>query len=116
MSAVPASTPSLQVAVLQSAGVPAEPEANLGLLESACAQSARAGDRLLVTPELFLSGYFIGDAVGRLACRRDGHTLARVAAMARRHGLALCVGYPERDGDAVYNAAVLLGPDGAAAL
>jgi len=112
VSAVPASTPSLQVAVLQSEGVSGAPEANLAILEHTCGECARAGDRLLVTPELFLSGYFIGDAVGRLACSRDGDTMARVAAMARRHGIALCVGYPERDGDAVYNAVVLLGPDG----
>ncbi|NEA38623.1 nitrilase-related carbon-nitrogen hydrolase, partial [Streptomyces sp. SID11385] len=38
---------------------------------------------------------------------------AGLAALARRHGLAVLAGYPERAGSATYNSALLVGPDGA---
>jgi len=106
------SGPSLAVAVLQCRGADGDPQANLALLDEACARAARQGARLLVTPELFLSGFYIGNEVARLATPRDGAPIRDLAGMARRHGVGLCVGYPERAGEAVHNAAVLVHPDG----
>lgn len=103
---------ALQVAILQCEGSPGEPEANLALLDAACAQSVAAGDTLLVTPELFLSGYNIGPEAGRLAVCRDDPLLARLSELSSRHGIGLCVGYPERAEGAVYNSALLIEPGG----
>jgi predicted amidohydrolase len=63
---------------------------------------------------MFLSGYNIGaEQASRLAEVADGPALARVAAIARDRSIALLVGYPERgEGNAIYNAARLIGRDG----
>ncbi|MBH5337995.1 carbon-nitrogen hydrolase family protein [Streptomyces pactum] len=104
--------PPLRTALLQSSGHPGDTAANLAVLGEAVAAAAAAGARLLVTSELFLTGYAIGDGVHRLAEAADGPSARAVAALAAEHGVAVVYGYPERDGDAVYNAAQVIGPDG----
>lgn len=105
--------PSLRTALLQSSGRPGVVTENLKTLEEAAARAAGAGARLLVTSELFLTGYAIGDAVPELAEPADGPGAEAVAEIAVRHGLAVLYGYPERDGERIFNAAQLIGPDGA---
>jgi predicted amidohydrolase len=65
---------------------------------------------------MFTSGYGLTpDQVSRLAEDAGGPTDTAVAEIARRHGLAIAYGHPERaDGGGVYNAATLVGPDGVA--
>lgn len=73
---------------------------------------ARAGARLLVLPELFLPGYNRPDLHSALAQPRDGEWMARLRGMAADAGCGLCLGWAERDGNRVYNAATTIGPDG----
>ncbi|CAM5480843.1 carbon-nitrogen hydrolase family protein [Streptomyces fumanus] len=103
----------MRTALLQSSGRPGSPAENLTALDAAAGRAAAAGAGLLVTSELFLTGYAIGDAVGRLAETADGEAADAVAEIAGRHGLAVAYGYPERDGDAVYNSVQLISADGA---
>ncbi len=105
--------PPLRTALLQSSGRPGSVDANLKVLDEAAGRAAAAGAGLLVCPEMFLTGYAIGADVHRLAEPADGEAADAVADIAVRHGLAIHYGYPERDGDAVYNSAQLIGPDGA---
>lgn len=103
----------LPIAIQQGpAGLPASTADGLAALDAAAARAAAAGARLLVTPELSLTGYALGDAVADRAEPADGPAARAVAAIAARHRIALVHGYPERDGDAVYNAVRLTGPDG----
>ncbi|QDY75839.1 carbon-nitrogen hydrolase family protein [Streptomyces qinzhouensis] len=104
--------PPLRTALLQSSGTLGSVEANLAALDTAAARAAAAGARLLVTSELFLTGYAIGDRVPRLAEPADGPAAAAVAEIAARHGLAVAYGYPERAGDLVHNSVQLVGADG----
>ncbi|MEU3050804.1 carbon-nitrogen hydrolase family protein [Streptomyces sp. NPDC006984] len=104
--------PPLRTALLQSSGRPGDVTANLKVLDEAAARAAEARAGLLVCPELFLTGYAIGDAVPRLAEPADGPGAAAVAEIAVRHGLAVHYGYPERSGELVHNSAQLIGPDG----
>ncbi|QIB35969.1 carbon-nitrogen hydrolase family protein [Ancylobacter pratisalsi] len=106
----------MRIALWQTAGDGANrPAANLDLLEAAAARAAAGGADLLLAPEMFLSGYNIGPAeADRLAEPANGPSAQRAADIARRHGLALCYGYPERGEDGVvYNAALLLDRTGA---
>ncbi|MFJ9625230.1 carbon-nitrogen hydrolase family protein [Streptomyces sp. NPDC101181] len=105
--------PPLRTALLQSSGRPTVVAENLKTLDEAAARAAATGSGLLVTSELFLTGYAIGDAVPELAEPADGPAAAAVARIAVRHGLAVLYGYPERDGERIFNAAQLIGPDGA---
>lgn len=104
--------PPLRTALLQSSGRAGSVDGNLAALDEAAARAAAAGARLLVCPELFLTGYAIGDAVPELAEPADGPSARAVAGICVRHGLAIHYGYPERSGEAVFNAAQLIGPDG----
>lgn len=87
--------------------------ANLALLERTAAQAAADNARVLVTPEMFLTGYHLGPAaISVMAESADGPSAAEVADIARRHGVAILYGYPERSGDVVYNAVQLIDRDG----
>ncbi|MFI6414186.1 carbon-nitrogen hydrolase family protein [Streptomyces sp. NPDC050585] len=104
--------PPLRTALLQSSGQLGDVAANLKILDEAAARAAAGGAGLLVAPELFLTGYAIGADIARLAEPADGPSAREAAAIAVRHGLAIAYGYPERDGEAVYNSARLVGADG----
>ncbi len=69
---------------------------------------------LYVFPELFATGYQFRDRAELkiLAEPAAGPTAERLAAWCRRRGVFACAGFPEGDGDAVYNGAMLVGPDG----
>ncbi|MCH0543162.1 carbon-nitrogen hydrolase family protein [Streptomyces sp. MUM 203J] len=103
--------PPLRTALLQSSGQLGDVAANLKVLDGAAARAAATGAGLLVAPEMFLTGYAIDGDVQRLAEPADGDAADAVAEIAARHGIALAYGYPERDGEAVYNSAQLIGPD-----
>jgi predicted amidohydrolase len=97
---------------------------NLRRLDAICASAAAQQVEVLVTPEMFISGYAITLAeVLRLAEDAGGPTETAVAQIARRHRLAIVYGHPERapgartpEGsapqDGAYNAATMIGPDG----
>jgi predicted amidohydrolase len=74
------------------------------------ARAAAAQAGLLIFPEMFLTGYNIGDAVFELAEPADGPSAAAVAEIARDSGVAVLYGYPERAGDRVFNSALLIHP------
>ncbi|MFE1751958.1 carbon-nitrogen hydrolase family protein [Streptomyces anandii] len=102
----------MRTALLQSSGRPGSVAENLQVLDAAAGRAAAAGAGLLVTPEMFLTGYAIGDGIGRLAEPADGDSADAIAEIAGRHGLALAYGYPERDGEAVFNSVQLIASDG----
>ncbi|MHC0433198.1 carbon-nitrogen hydrolase family protein [Streptomyces sp. O3] len=104
--------PPLRTALLQSSGRPGDVARNLELLDAQAGRAAACGTGLLVCPELYLTGYAIGDDLHRLAEPADGPAAQRVAGIARRHGIAIAYGYPERSGAQVFNSAQLVGPDG----
>ena len=102
----------MRTALLQSSGRPGSVEGNLKVLDEAAGRAAAAGAGLLAAPEMFLTGYAIGDGVGRLAEPADGDSADAVAEIATRHGLAIAYGYPERAGDQVFNSAQIVSADG----
>lgn len=102
---------SLVVAGLQHPGVLGDPDANLAALDEAASSARAAGADLLVTPEMFVSGYNVGADLPSLT---PDDPVTPLADIARRHGIALVVGGPERMGPGrIANAAHVLGADGA---
>jgi predicted amidohydrolase len=105
----------MRIALLQTAGDPAnEPAANLDRLAAAAARARAGGADLLVAPEMFLTGYAIGrEAAEAKAEPADGVCAHRAAEIARANGIALVYGYPERGEDGrLYNAAILIDAEG----
>jgi len=67
---------------------------------------------LVICPELFLSGYNVGDKIRLLAEPQGGPFALAAAAFAKKHRTALIYGYPERAGAVIYNAAACIDQDG----
>ena len=107
------STP-LRIALHQGpATAPRSAADGLAALESAAAQAAARGARLLLTPEMSLTGYATRGDLAELAEPADGDSARAVAGIAAAHGLAVGYGYPERDpAGTVHNSVQLIGPDG----
>lgn len=103
----------LRLALLQCESMPGEVGRNLQRLEQAAIDAAAAGARLLVTPEMFLTGYNIGRASAAALAEKHGDRANAVAAIARRHRIAIVFGQPERDDEgAVFNSALCVDADG----
>ena len=103
----------MRVALLQGPAETPDPQAGLAAVADAAARAAVAGARLLVTPEMSLTGYAIGaDRVAALAEPVPGPLTDRVAAIAAEHGLAIAVGLPVRTPAGVANTVVVVDSDG----
>ena len=102
----------MRIALAELAPVPRDVDQNLGRVASVT--RATAAD-LVVFPELFLSGYRIGDAFHRIALDRRFIPRSPLADLARETGRMVAVGVPlrsvARPGE-VENAALLVRPDG----
>jgi len=100
----------MKTAVCQAEGARGSVASALDLMRSQVSVAASSGTTLAVFPEMFLTGYNIGDAVFELAEPADGPSAAAVAKIARDLGVAVLYGYPERAGDRVFNSAILIHP------
>lgn len=105
---------SVVIACAQLACVPGDIQRNMSRMEEMAAQGARLGARVLVFPELCLSGYLTPHDAARVAVPADGAETRRLRAVAQKTGLALCFGFPERAPEALYNSMALVDKDGGA--
>ena len=104
----------MRVALYQCPPLPLDVSANLRRLEAQAVEASAQGAKLLVLPEMFLSGYNIGAQAARdLAQACDGPAALRIAEIAQATGIAILYGYPELSGDGqVYNAVQLIDAQG----
>jgi len=102
----------MRILIAQLAPVPGDLDRNVERLGSAV--RAAPAD-LAVFPELYLSGYRVGDRLHRLALREGDRTVAALRKVAKDTGSTLVVGAPvasdERSGE-VHNAALAVLPSG----
>jgi predicted amidohydrolase len=105
----------LSIACVQTEPVFGDVEGNLGALRAAIAAATEDGAQLVVAPELCTTGYVFGardeafalaETVGR------GGAVDALVDLARDLGIHLVAGFAERDGDRLYNSALLAGPTG----
>jgi len=75
-------------------------------------EAVAAGGQVLLLPEAMDLGWT--DPSGRTEAETipDGATCLFLRELAREHRVHLCAGLTERDGDMVYNAAILISPEG----
>lgn len=99
----------MKIAIFQPLAHDEDCTAKLSRVETYARRAASAGAKLLVCPELMLSGYNVGtETIRQRAENRSGSSSKRVAAFARQHNIAIVYGYPERDGENIYNAAAMV--------
>ncbi|NPV89765.1 MAG: carbon-nitrogen hydrolase family protein [Firmicutes bacterium] len=106
----------VRVALVHAAIAWNDKEYNLGRLLELNEKAAEAGARIIVNPELALSGYsFSGRGeIGPLAEAIPGPATEKFGALARKHGVYIAFGLPEIDKETgvIYNAAVLIDLEG----
>jgi 5-aminopentanamidase len=101
----------MRLAIWQTPSPAGDPEVAFRGLEAALTSAAKAGAQMLVTPEVLLPGYNC-DTITSLAQPKTGPWLAQISDLCRRAGCGVTLGYAERDGDRVFNAAVTLDATG----
>lgn len=102
----------ITLTIYQSAAREETPEARLNWLDMAADRAASEGSRMLIVPELFLSGYLAGDLLVERARPFDGEWTERVGEIAALHGIGIAYSYPESYGSTLYNAAGFVAPSG----
>ena len=97
----------MRIAALQMHAIAGDGPANIERIASAAADAAGGGAKLLIVPELAVTGYGAGEeAFSRLAAPASGDVAERLSAIARDRGLAIVAGFAEREGATVYNSAL----------
>ena len=107
----------MRVAVLQMAAIDGNVAANYRQIVCAARAASAANAKIVVAPELALTGYAAaaGGRISQVAQAADGPVLAQLTALSNELGIALVLGFPERDGTTFFNSAVTVTPDQGAA-
>jgi predicted amidohydrolase len=88
---------------------------NIRKIESRVTKAKQQGADLVIFPELSLTGYTMRDQIYELAETIPGHSTTVLEKIAKKTGAYIVFGMPElseKTQATVYNAAVLVGPDG----
>ena len=102
----------MRISVAQVDASLAGPEDRFRWLEAKVRRAAVENVDLIIFPELFLSGYNVGEALHHCAEAQNGPFARRVAVLAKDLNVAIAFGYPERDGETVYNAFIFIDDQG----
>ena len=100
---------SLRVAVFQSDADGSEPSQRMNKLEEALQQQETD---LFICPELFSSGYNMGELLKTRAETQSDETASRVSKLTKQYNTAIVYGYPELTDDGIYNSALCIDKHG----
>lgn len=103
---------AMKIALYQGPGKPQRVDENLTIIQAQALAAADKGADLIIFPELFLTGYNIGQMVHDLAERADGPSCQKAAEIAKKANISLLYGYPEQSDAQVYNSALLIDRNG----
>lgn len=105
----------VRVACIQMEPIVGEKERNVSHTLALIGKAADNGAKLIVLPELCNSGYMFSTREEAFALAEEiptGPTAQAWMEIAASRDLYIVAGIAERDGDALYNAAVVIGPSG----
>lgn len=98
------------VGIVQTNGTLGDVDANVDLLDKYAFDSCRKENRpqILAFPELFLSGYAIGKERMKELAKKiiEENTIENVCKIAEKYEMVLIIGYPELEGNYLYNTAI----------
>jgi len=101
------------IAVLQHIPAPNNIAAALQRLENSAAQAADAGCDLILVPECSVTGYNQPlETMQQVAIEKDGETAHAIAAICRKHNIAISYGFAEKTGDQYFNCVQITDSDG----
>jgi predicted amidohydrolase len=87
-------------------------EMNLLRILQALEEAGKKGADYVLFPELYLTGYAINEQLRTLAEPENGESIRKIRAQARRCQIGAIVGFPEIEGERLYNCALLIGKTG----
>lgn len=102
----------IKLALLQMRVEPGAKATNLRRATLLVADAAAQGATIAILPEAMPIGWTDSSFASLADEVPHGETCAALAQLAQEHRLYLCAGLVERSAGAIYNAAVLVGPDG----
>jgi len=102
---------TVRVAVCQILCIDSDREGNFRRIEYAVETAEKQGAQLACFPETAVLGWVNGEA-HELADPIPGPTTERIAELARKHKLMICIGLAEKAGDELYDSVILVGTDG----
>src|SRR5208282_796518 len=102
---------TVRVAVCQILAIDGDREGNYRRIEYALADAQAKHAQIAAFPESVILGWENPDA-HRLATAIPGADSDRIAALARKHGLMIAIGLDEKDGDRLYDSAILVDKTG----
>lgn len=80
-------------------------------LETIKEAKEKNGDYVLF-PELFLTGYVMNQKVRSLGEPIEGESIKKIAHCAKEHGIGVIYGFPELEGEKLYNSAAFINKNG----
>jgi predicted amidohydrolase len=86
---------------------------NLQHARELTAQAAKHGAQVVLLPEAMPLGWTHSSARKEADAVPNGETCTLLSDLARAHQVYICSGMLERNGESIFNSAVLIGPDGA---
>ena len=101
----------VRIAVCQTFCIDSDREGNFRRIEYALESAEKQGAQLACFPETAVLGWVNGEA-HELADPIPGPTSERIAELARKHKLMICIGLAEKAGDELYDSVILVGTDG----
>lgn len=104
-------TRTVRIAVCQTLCIDSDRDGNLRRVEYALEAAASQRAQLACFPETAILGW-VNPEAHELADPIPGKTTERLGELAVQHGVMICIGVCEKDGDDLYDAAVLIGSDG----
>ncbi len=105
------------VSAVQFGAVAGDPDANRLAIAAAIRAEAAAGAKLIVLPELAVSGYHLDEPALRAAAEpAEGPTAALLRGLAAETDATLVCGFCEKEAGRIYNSAMLVTPAGALTL
>jgi predicted amidohydrolase len=101
-----------RLALIQMQVEGGQPRENVARAVGFIAQAASAGAQVVLLPEAFTLGWTHPSALELAEAIPAGPSCQALMAVAAEHGVYVCAGLIERDGETVFNSAVLIDPQG----
>ena len=102
----------LRMAAVSMNGRLGEPAVILAEIADWTGRARDQGAELILFPELVVHGHCSPATWDLAEAVPDGPSTRRLCAIAAEHGVTLCVGLSEKENDLVFNAQIVVGPDG----
>lgn len=103
---------TIRVAAVSMNSLLGQTQRNLETMAEWCEKAAREKAELVVFPELVVSGHCSPNTWEVAEAIPDGPSVQRLIELARRYNTILSFGMAEKERDIVFNAQVLVGPQG----